>query len=103
MLPIRLRMHYWLASFTPAALIIRLLLVSVLLFGFVIFFADRIAVSLLPLYRDIFHLISSDFSILFLGLSKEGADNVIRLNVTLPHAIAVAGHLVMPDLSLIHI
>ncbi len=89
-------MHYWLASFKAAALVIRLLLASVLLIGIVIYFADNIAVSLLPLYRDIFQIISSDFTVLFLGLSKEGADHVIRLNVSLPHAIAVAGHLVMP-------
>jgi hypothetical protein len=97
MFPIRLWQFYWLASFNPTAFIIRLLFISVLLMGFVIFCSDKIAESLLPLYRDIFQLISSDFTILFIGLAKDGADHVIRLNVALPNAIAVAGHLVMPN------
>jgi hypothetical protein len=63
----------------------------------IIFFAEDITPFLLPLYRAAFQLIDSDFRILSLGLSMEGADHVIRLNVTLSHAIVVAGHLVMAN------
>ena len=88
-----------LSSNEPAAVLLRLIGVSALLLTIVIFFAGPIAKSLLPLYRAVFELITSDYRILFLGLSFEGADSVIRLDVTLAHAIAVEGHLVMahPD------
>jgi len=51
----------------------------------------------LPLYRGMFEALTTDYRILFLGLSFEGADNVIRLDVALSHALAVAGHLVMAN------
>ena len=90
-------MREWLSSSKPIAVLSRLTGVSAFLLLTVVFFARPIAISLLPLYRALFELITSDYRILFLGLSFEGADSVIRLDVTLSHAIAVEGHLVMAN------
>lgn len=93
---ISVKQHDLLLSCKPAAILVRLTAASLLLL-FAIFFAETIATTLLPIYRAVFELIAGDFRILSLGLSLEGADRVIRLNVTLSHAIAVAGHLLMAD------
>jgi hypothetical protein len=90
-------MRELLSSSKPTSVLLRLTGTSVFLLLIVIFFARPIAISLLPLYRAVFELIASDYRILFLGLSFEGADSVIRMDVTLSHAIAVEGHLVMAN------
>ena len=86
-----------LSSVAPSAILVRLTIAAIILLVLAIYFSEFIAISLLPLYRTAFQLIDNDFQILSLGLSMEGADRVIRLNVTLSHAIAVAGHLVMAN------
>jgi hypothetical protein len=86
----------WLRGSNPAAILVRLTVASVLLLPLALF-AKPIAIVLFPLYRMTFELITGDFRILFLGLSYEGADSVIRLDVTLSRTIAVAGHLVVAN------
>ncbi|WP_283743496.1 hypothetical protein [Sideroxydans sp. CL21] len=94
--PINAKQDDFLLSCKPAAIFVRLTAASLLLL-ITIFYAETIATTLLPLYRMVFELIAGDFRILSLGISLENADRVIRLNVTLSHAIAVAGHLVMAN------
>jgi hypothetical protein len=82
---------------TSAAILVRVAFATALLLALVIFCAKPIAIALLPLYRMVFELITGDFRILYLGLSYEGADSVIRMDVTLSRTIAVAGHLVVAN------
>lgn len=81
----------------PTAILARLAVASILLLPLVIYLAKPIVTVLLPVYRAVFELLAGDYRILFLGFSFEGADSVIRMNVTLSHATAVAGHLVMAN------
>lgn len=53
--------------------------------------------ALLPTYRWTIGLIDDHYRILYLGLASQGADAVIRLDVTLQRPLIVGGHLVMPD------
>lgn len=78
-------------------LLFRLIAASVLVLSLDVAFAKPIATALLPFYSTVFQWIAGDYRIVFLGLATEGADSVIRLDVALAHAIAVRGHLVMPD------
>ncbi len=89
--------HDLLRGSHPTAIFVRLIVASVLLLPLIALFAKPIAMALLPLYRIVFELITGDFRILFLGLSYEGADSVIRMDVTLSRTIAVAGHLVVAN------
>jgi len=88
--------HDLLRGSSPAAILVRLTVASVLLLPLALL-AKPIAIELFPLYRMVFELISGDFRILYLGLSYEGADSVIRMDVTLSRTIAVAGHLVVAN------
>lgn len=89
--------HDLLRGSHPTAIFVRLTVTSVLLLPIVALFAKPIVLELLPLYRMVFELITGDFRILYLGLSYEGADSVIRMDVTLSRTIAVAGHLVVAN------
>lgn len=53
--------------------------------------------ALLPTYRWAIGAIDDHFRILHLGLAFQGADAVIRLDVTLQRPLLIGGHLVMPD------
>ncbi len=79
------------------AMLVRLVIASVLVLSLAIVFAKPIATALLPLYSEVLERITGDYHILFLGLASEGPDSVIRLDVTLARAIAVGGHLVLPN------
>lgn len=88
--------HDLLRGSHPTAIFVRLTVASVLLLPLALF-AKPIAIELFPLYRMMFELITGDFRILYFGLSFEGADSVIRMDVTLSRTIAVAGHLVVAN------
>lgn len=53
--------------------------------------------TLLPTYRWALAQIDDHFRILYLGLASQGADSVIRLDVSLQRPLIVGPHLVMPD------
>jgi hypothetical protein len=89
--------HDLLRGSHPTAIFVRLTVTSILLLPLFALFAKPIVLELLPLYSRVFELITGDFRILFFGLSYEGADSVIRMDVTLSRTIAVAGHLVVAN------
>jgi len=89
--------HGLLHGFETTAMLVRLVIVSVLVLPMAIFFAKPITTALLPLYGAVLERVAVDYRILYIGLATEGADSVIRLDVTLAHTIAVRGHLVFPD------
>lgn len=92
-----MRLQNFLFESKSWAILVRLTVASAILLVLVIFFSRHIASALLPLYRTVFELVAGDYRILFLGLSSEGADSVIRIDVTLSRTIAVAGHLVIAN------
>lgn len=84
-------------AFAPKAMLVRLVIVVALVLTLATLFAKPIASALLPLYREVLERITDDYHILFLGLSTEGADSVIRVDVTLARTIVVGDHLVFPN------
>ncbi len=84
-------------AFTPKAMLVRMVISAALVLPLAILFAKPIATVLLPLYSWVLEGLADDYRILFLGLTTEGADRVIRLNVTIAHAIVVGDHLVFPN------
>lgn len=52
---------------------------------------------LLPLFRWELGVLDDHYRIVHLGLATQGADGVIRLDVTLQRPVFVSGHLVLPD------
>jgi hypothetical protein len=77
--------------------IVRLLIVSVVVLALATISAKFLATALLPLYRSVFEWIGGDYRVLFFGLASQGADQVIRVDVTLAHAVVVGTQFVMPD------
>jgi len=53
--------------------------------------------NLMPTFHWMIGLIDDHYRILHLGLAVQGADSVIRLDITLQRPLLVGGHLVIPD------
>lgn len=81
----------------PHPTLFRLLIATALALPLLIWFAKPIVTALLPFYRAVFELIGDDYRILFLGLATQGADSVIRLDVTLAKPVLLAGQFILPD------
>lgn len=81
----------------PLYIMLRLVLATALILPLSICYADSIVLALMPLYRAIFEFIGEGYHIIFFGLAGRGAESVIRVDVSLTHALAVGGHLVFPD------
>jgi len=61
-------------------------------------FVERDLLELiLPLFRWELGVLDDHYKIVQLGLATQGADGVIRLDVTLQRPVFVSGHLVLPD------
>jgi len=78
-------------------IMLRLLLATALILPLSIHYADAIVRMLMPLYRLIFEFIGDDYQIKFFGLAARGVESVIRVDVSMAHALIVGGHLVFPD------
>jgi hypothetical protein len=81
----------------PRPTLLRLVIVAALVLPLLIFFVKPTVDTLLPFYRAVFELIGDDYRILSLGLATQGADSVIRLDVTLAKPILLAGQFILPD------
>lgn len=78
-------------------IMLRLVIASALILPLSIRYADSIVMVLMPLYRRIFEFIGDGYQIIFFGLAARGVESVIRVDITLAHAIVVGSHLVWPD------
>lgn len=81
----------------PLHIMLRLVIATALILPLTIHYADSIVRMLMPLYRLIFEFIGDDYHIIFFGLAGRGVESVIRVDISLAHAVAVGGHLVFPD------
>lgn len=75
----------------------RLLLASGLLLALVLVFEKPLMETMLPLFRWELGQLDDRYRILFFGLAGQGADSVLRLDVTLVRPVVVGAHVVMPD------
>lgn len=91
------RLTWLLQSPQPRPILLRLIIVAAMVLPLLIFFVKPTVATLLPFYRAVFELIGDDYQILFLGLATQGADSVIRLDVTLAKPVLLAGQFILPD------
>lgn len=91
------RLTWLLQSSQPRPTLLRLIIAAALVLPLLIFFIKPTVATLLPFYRAVFELIGDDYQILFLGLAIQGADSVIRLDVTLAKPVLLAGQFILPD------
>ena len=85
------------SAMNPQHIMLRLLLATALILPLSIHYADSIVRMLMPLYRLVFEVIGEDYRIIFFGLAARGAESVIRVDVSMAHALVLGGHLVFPD------
>lgn len=76
---------------------LRFLLVSILLISLANLLGDILVSTIRPLYRWEISAIDDHFRIIDLKLDNEGADHVIRLEVTLAKPVFTGSHFLMPD------
>jgi hypothetical protein len=81
----------------PLHIMLRLVIATALILPLSIHYADSIVRVLMPLYRLIFEFIGDGYHIIFFGLAGSGAGSVIRVDISLAHALVVGGHLIFPD------
>lgn len=60
-------------------------------------YGREIVAALLPLFRWELGLLDDHYRILFLGLATQGADSVVRLDVTLARPVIVGARVIEPD------
>jgi hypothetical protein len=76
---------------------LRFLLACVLLLTLAWFFSDDFVAALLPVFRWELGLLDDHYRILSLGLTSQGADSVVRLDVTLARPVIVDARVILPD------
>lgn len=76
---------------------LRFLLACVLLLALARAFGDACVAALLPVFRWELGLLDDHYRILFLGLSSQGADSVVRLDVTLARPVIAGARVIVPD------
>jgi hypothetical protein len=76
---------------------LRFLLACVLLLTLAQSFGDDFVAALLPMFRWELGLLDDHYRILFLGLSSQGADSVVRLDVTLARPVIAGARVIVPD------
>ncbi len=82
---------------SPLVVTLRFVIAAALILPLSIHYADAVVRVLLPLYRSVFEFIGSDYQIIFFGLSAQGIESTIRVDISLAHATVVGGHVVWPD------
>ncbi|MEW6514371.1 MAG: hypothetical protein AB1443_10240 [Pseudomonadota bacterium] len=73
------------------------LLASGLLLVLARVFGDDFVAALLPVFRWELELLDDHYRILFLGLTSQGADSVVRLDVTLARPVIAGARVIVPD------
>ena len=91
------RLTWLLHSPQPRPTLFRLVIAAALVLTLLVLFVKPTVATLLPFYRAVFELIGDDYRILFLGLATQGADSVIRLDVTLAKTVLVGGQFIVPE------
>jgi len=76
---------------------LRFLLASVLLLALAQVFGQDIVATMLPVFRWELGRLDDHYRILFLGLASQGADSVVRLDVTLARPVVVGARVIFPD------
>lgn len=75
----------------------RLLVASGLLLALILVLEAPLMEAILPLLRWELGQLDDRYRILFFGLAGQGADGVIRLDVTLARPVVVGSHVIVPD------
>jgi hypothetical protein len=76
---------------------LRFLLASVLLLALAQVFGQDIVATMLPVLRWELGRLDDHYRILFLGLTSQGADSVVRLDVTLARPVIAGARVILPD------
>lgn len=76
---------------------LRFLLACVLLLTLAQVFSDDFVAALLPVFRWELGFLDDHYRILFLGLTSQGADSVVRLDVTLARPVIAGARVIVPD------
>lgn len=76
---------------------LRFLLACILLLTLAQVYGHDFVAALFPVFRWALGFLDDHYRILFLGLTSQGADSVVRLDVTLARPVIVGGRLILPD------
>lgn len=76
---------------------LRFLLACVLLLTLARVFSHDFVAALLPVFRWELGVLDDHYRILFLGLASQGADSVVRLDVTLARPVIAGARVILPD------
>jgi hypothetical protein len=78
-------------------ILLRLLLAAAVLLPLAVFYGEALVSTWLGAYRVIFSWVADDFKLLNLAIDHEGANRVLRAQVTWRHIVVIGGKVIYPD------
>lgn len=84
-------------NWSGAAVAWRLVLTTAVLLPVVVLFGEACARLFLPLYAEVFRWIAPEFRLIGMAIVTEGADRVVRAEVTLDQIVIVGNRVFSPD------